>query len=476
MKKNQTQHPNILLILTDQLRYTGLGCYGNPDVQTPVIDQLCRDGLRFNHSVSVCPVCAPCRATVQTGLYPHQHGVLGNGDLFYPHSKGLAEYFNEAGFDTCFVGKSHFGRDEIEEKDGWVRPENRMGWQHWYGTGGDHHYDTPVYDQDGNLDTRYFGQYGASVRTSLAADFIRNSDHHKPWLLQLNYSEPHVATMPALYQLPATRERVRMLNEKLHLGLTEEMLSNPNPLSFYDTIPQHLLTQLLPQKYLDQYDAEKLQLEPNVPEKYARLTRLFLKEYYAMISCVDDEIGKIIDVLRESGQLEHTIIIFTSDHGDMLSNGYLRFKGVPYQNAYRVPMIVYGPGIQAGETDALFNSVDLFPTLLEIAGIEDGEQLPGVSAAPVIFGESCNSQNDVLLGLASWRGLYNGRYFYSIDNRSGQVQPVKLIDVVNDPYDEHNLLDDPAYQKTVQQMHDRLINRLEMVGDTQFLQSRRPEH
>ena len=113
---------------------------------------------------------------------------------------------------------------------------------------------------------------------------------------------------------------------------------------------------------------------------------------------------------------------------------------------------------------------------MEIAGIEDGEQLPGVSAAPVIFGESCNSQNDVLLGLASWRGLYNGRYFYSIDNRSGQVQPVKLIDVVNDPYDQHNLLDDPAYQKTVQQMHDRLINRLEMVGDTQFLQSRRLEH
>ncbi len=471
MHKSTPEQPNILLILTDQLRRTGLGCYGNPDVQTPVLDRLCRDGLRFNHSVSVCPVCAPCRATVQTGLYPHQHGVQGNGDLFEPHSKGLAEYFNRAGYQTCFVGKSHFGRDEIEEKDGWVRPEHRMGWQYWYGTGGDHHYDTPVYDRDGNLDTRYFGQYGASVRTRLAAGFIRNS--RGPWLLQLNYSEPHVATMPALYQLPATRERVRVLNDKLHLGMTEEMLSNPNPLSFYDTIPQHLLTQLLPQPYLDRYDADKLTLDPNVPEAYARLTRLFLKEYYAMVSCVDDEVGKIIGLLRECGQLERTIIIFTSDHGDMLSNGYLRFKGVPYQNAYRVPMIVCGPGVAHGETDAVFNSVDLFPTLLELAGIDGGEHLPGVSAAKVIWGEENSSQPDVLVGLASWRGLYNGRYFYSVDNRSGQVVPVKLIDIAADPYDQHNLLNDPACRNIAMTMHSRLIDRLKRVGDTRFLQDRR---
>ena len=169
MEAERMERPNILLILTDQLRKTGLGCYGNPDVQTPVLDALCRDGLRFDNSVSSAPVCAPYRTTLQSGLYPHQHGVRGNGDLFSPCFKGVAEYFNEAGYETCFVGKSHFGRDEIEEKDGWVRPENRLGWKHWHGTGGDHHYDTPVYDDAGNLDTRYFGRYGAFVRTELAA-------------------------------------------------------------------------------------------------------------------------------------------------------------------------------------------------------------------------------------------------------------------------------------------------------------------
>ena len=264
MKEKQTERPNILFILADQLRRTGLGCYGNPDVSTPVIDRLCREGLQFTHSVSASPVCAPYRATIQTGLYPHQHGVEGNGDLFSPCCKGLAEYFDEAGYETCFVGKSHFGRDEIEEKDGWVRPENRMGWKHWYGTGGDHHYDTPIYDEKGNLDKRYFGQYSASVRTGLAEDFIRQN-RERPWLLQLNYSEPHVATMPALYQQPGIRERVRELNRELSLGLSEEQLSAPNPLSFYDSVPQHLLTRLLPQEYLDRYDPEKLRLDPNVP-------------------------------------------------------------------------------------------------------------------------------------------------------------------------------------------------------------------
>lgn len=468
MKEKQTERPNILFILADQLRRTGLGCYGNPDVSTPVIDRLCREGLQFTHSVSASPVCAPYRATIQTGLYPHQHGVEGNGDLFSPCCKGLAEYFDEAGYETCFVGKSHFGRDEIEEKDGWVRPENRMGWKHWYGTGGDHHYDTPIYDDKGNLDKRYFGQYSASVRTGLAADFIRQNGE-RPWLLQLNYSEPHVATMPALYHQPGIRERVRKLNRELSLGLSEEQLSAPNPLSFYDSVPQHLLTQLLPQEYLDRYDPEKLRLDPNVPEKYARLTRFFLQEIYAMTTCLDDEVGKVLETLRQSGQLERTIVIFASDHGDMLSNGYLRFKGVPYQNAYRTPLIVRGPGVQAGQSGELVNSVDIFPTLLELAGIPRGDGLPGVSVAPAILEGRTGIQKDVLLGLATWRGIYDGRYFYAADNRTGQILPARLADTQADPYDLENLAGREEYAPLQQRMHARLLERLREAGDRKFL-------
>ena len=468
MTAERMERPNILLILTDQLRKTGLGCYGNPDVQTPVLDALCRDGLRFDNSVSSAPVCAPYSTTLQSGLYPHQHGVRGNGDLFSPCFKGLAEYFNEAGYETCFVGKSHFGRDEIEEKDGWVRPENRLGWKHWHGTGGDHHYDTPVYDDAGNLDTRYFGRYGAFVRTELAADFVRQNAE-KPWLLQLNYSEPHVATMPALYRLPATRERVRAINRKLCLGLSAEALENPNSLSFYDSFPQHLLTQLLPQEYLDLYDPKRLQLEPNVPERYRNVTRWFLREYYAMVSCVDGEVGKMLGVLRETGQLRRTIVVFTSDHGDMLSSGYLRFKGVPYQNAYRTPLIVSGPGVRRGHTDALVSAVDMLPTLLGLAGLEKPAALPGVSAAAEVFGRPGARQSTVLLGLATWRGIYDGRYFYAADNRSGAVVPARLIDTAQDPYDLHNLVDSDAHRTLREALHSRLLEYLRRTGDHAFL-------
>ncbi|MDO4294137.1 MAG: sulfatase-like hydrolase/transferase [Eubacteriales bacterium] len=468
MKTERMDHPNILLILTDQLRKTSLGCYGNPDAQTPVIDGICRDGLRFDNSVSSAPVCAPYRTTLQSGLYPHQHGVRGNGDLFRPCFKGLAEYFNEAGYETCFVGKSHFGRDEIEEKDGWVRPENRLGWKHWYGTGGDHHYDTPIYDDAGNLDTRFFGKYGAFVRTELAVNFVREKKE-KPWLLQLNYSEPHVATMPALYQMPATREYVRTINRKLELGLSEKILNNPSSLSFYDTLPQHLLTQLLPQSYLDLYDPEYLRLDPNVPERWKRVTRLFLQEYYAMISCIDGEIGKLMDVLKETGQLQRTIVIFTSDHGDMLSNGYLRFKGVPYQNAFRTPLIVAGPGVRKGYTDTLVSSVDMMPTLLELSGLKKPEILPGVSVAADIFGQEECRQNAVLLGLATWRGIYDGRYFYAVDNRSGAIRPIRLIDTQQDPYDMNNLNHFESYEPLRKRMHSLLVEKLLRVKDCDFL-------
>ena len=470
MNQLTIQRPNILLIVADQLRQSALGCWGNPDVSTPAIDHLAREGLRFTHNISTAPVCAPYRATLQSGLYPHQHGVKGNGDLMRPSFKGLAEYFNGGGYDTCYVGKSHFGRDEIEEKDGWVSPENQLGWKRWYGTGGDHHYDTPVYKEDGSLDTRYYGQYGASVRTGIAIDYLMK-EKQAPWLLQVNYSEPHVATMPALYQLPATRERARALNRQLGFNLPEEALDHPNPLSFYDTIPQHLLTQLLPQEYLDQYDPEALHLDPNVPERQARLVRYFLKEYYAMVSCLDDQVAKLLRALEETGELERTIVIFTADHGDMLSNGYLRFKGVPYQTAYRTPMVLRGPGVKPGISGELFSSVDLLPTLLDLAGIEK-PPLPGVSLAPAIREGATGLQRDVLLGLATWRGIYNGEYFYAADNRSGSLKPARLIHLATDPYDLDNLAEKKESQPLRETLHSRLIERLREAGDLDFLAGR----
>ncbi len=473
-EENSAQRPNILLITADQLRRSDLGCYGNRCVQTPAIDRLCREGVRFDNSVSASPVCAPYRATLQSGLYPHQHGIESNNDLLCPHFKGLAEYFNEAGYETCFVGKSHFGRDEIPEKDGWVRPENRLGWKHWHGTGGDHHYDTPYYQDTGELDRRFYGQYGAEVRTGLAVRCIREY-RESPWLVQVNYSEPHIATMPALYEMPATRERIRVLNEKLGLGLTPGMLDNPNPLSFYDSFPQHLLTQLLPQKYLDLYDPGEIPLEEGVPEAFQHFTRWLLREIYAMITCLDDQVARLMEALRDSGQLERTIVVFTSDHGDMLSNGYLRFKGVPYQNAWRTPFLVWGPGrgIAPGRTDALINSVDVLPTLLGLAGLRPDRALPGVSLAPAVYDGAAQVQEEVLLGLADWRAIWDGRYFYAVKKGPDGIRPERLTDTVQDPHDLHNLAGRPEHRALQAALERRLFSGLQRIADSRFLECER---
>ncbi|QNK57374.1 sulfatase-like hydrolase/transferase [Paenibacillus sp. PAMC21692] len=465
--------PNILLIVADQLRKTAVGAYGNRDVKTPVIDKLSREGVTFSNSVSASPVCAPYRTSLQSGLYPHQHGVRSNADLFKPSFKGLAEYFSEAGYETCFVGKSHFGLDEIEEKDGWVRPEHRLGWKHWCGTGGDHHWDTPIYDERGMLDTKYYGRYGAEVRSEIAMDFIERHQS-KPWLLQLNYSEPHIATMPALYGMPATREYIRELNKSLELGLTEEMLNVANPLAFCGTFPQSLLTQLLPQRYLDMYGETELTLDPNVPERFRKLTSIFLKECYAMITCLDEQIGRVMDCLERTGESRNTIVIFTSDHGDMLSDNFLREKSLPYQNAYRTPFIAWGPeaGVPSGKgTDALINSVDVMPTLLELAGIKPATNLPGVSQANWITSGEGVCQQDVLLGVGNWRALFDGTYFYAVEKRDSTVKAIRLIHAQNDPYESENLLDDAfegVYVELQKRMHERLFVRLAEVQDREF--------
>ena len=457
--------PNILLVVSDQHRGSAMGCAGNKQIRTPTLDKLASEGIRFTNAVSASPVCAPYRVTLQTGLYSHQHGVCSNESLLNQKIKGIGDYFSEAGYESCFVGKSHFGADPIPEKDGWQPVDNRFGWIHWKGTGGDHHYDTRFYDEEGNLDKKYYNRFSAEVRTDLAIEFLDKKEEGA-WIMQVNYSEPHQATCMDLYEMPATREFLRGLNKKLKLGLEDDFLVHCNPGEFYRTMPQSILTQIVPEKYLEMYQNMEIQLDPNVREEIHTLETYMYKEYYAMVSALDHEIGRLLLALEDKNELEQTIILYTSDHGDMLGacGNSGRGKGVPYQNAFRVPMIVKGGAktlVSEGMVvEALFNSVDLLPTLLELAGIEVPMQLPGISLAESIQGQNTAHQKDVLLGLGSWRAIFDGRFLYAMEIIEDFARPSHLIDTYNDPWDMDNLVKDSTHYDHRTHLQKRLYQRL----------------
>jgi len=474
MENINNKNNNILILLVDQQRWSSLGCYGNSEVNTSNIDKMAKEGVMFTNSISAAPVCSPFRATLQTGLYAHQHGVIRNNIHLNQSFKSLADYFNKDGYETCYIGKAHW---YSKDKPGFIPPGERLRWQNWCGHNrGHYYYDTPIFDNNGKLTHEYKEAYEPKVQTDMAMDFIKK---HKgdPWLIQLNWGPPHTATMDNAYQNNKIRARIKGLNKELGFGLSEDILDDDreDDPKLVSRFPQSLVDKLVPQNYLDMYNPNSLTLEPSINSQMKKLAMYYYQEYYAMVTSLDDQVKRVMDMIKKTGQDRNTIVIYCSDHGDLLgSHGIGRGKALPYQNAYRTPLIIWGPQfIQHGVvTDALINSVDLLPTILELAGIKPDANLPGVSQAEWCLKGQGDKQKDVLLGLGDWRAIYDGRYFYAIRRNSNKkIEAIHLIDTQNDHYDLKNLLDNSNYQNIISNMHERLFERLFLENDTSFLKN-----
>ena len=168
----KTRQPNSVLITSDQHRRSSVGCYGNQDVITPHMDRMAREGIRFDQCMTVSPVCSPFRASPQTGLYPCQTGCREGAITDPGRFKGMGNYLNEAGYSTCFVGKTHWHRDRRHPREGYVPPEHRMGWCEWYGTPSEVSYHSYLCDDEGSIKEEFPGQYEPTLQTDWALDFI----------------------------------------------------------------------------------------------------------------------------------------------------------------------------------------------------------------------------------------------------------------------------------------------------------------
>ena len=464
------KHPNILILLSDQHRWNTLGCYGNEDVISPSFDRMAAEGVRFTNSVSASPVCSPFRGTLQTGLYPHQHGIVRNNLRFREGLTYLAERFNAHGYASCYIGKAHWHDSGSKTDPGYIPPKFRCGWQTWYGENRGHYqFDMPDFDENGEQTHRYRGRYEPEVQTELATDFIHRQGEH-PWIMQLNWGGPHNASQNHLYVQPHIQEKMRQLNRELGLGLPDEKF-DPDKTRFPSQwIPQQWVDPIVPERYMDMYDRDTLTLDPNVDENLRACMPYRLHEYYAMVTSLDDQLARILSLLNEVAP--DTIVVYTSDHGDVLGTfGQPRGKARPVQNAYRTPLIVWGPSriCKGVTTDNLVNSVDLVPTLLDLAGLPVTDDLPGVSAAGWCTGDTGRRQENVLLGLDNWRALLDGRFCYAIEARDGRAEPIRLTDVVRDPGDSNNLVGQSEFHETQARLHRVLMERLAAVNDHDFL-------
>ena len=398
------QRPNILIIQPDQHSALVMGCMGDHQVQTPHLDALAAQGVHFENAVANSPVCCPCRASLQSGLYWHTHGVDTNGIRLSPGFPCLAEVLHDEGYQTGYIGKWHLdGGIPPESPGGYIPPgPRRQGWREWWGYEKSHEFFEVWRYNDRAKQERVPGyDWEPTWHTDMALDFVeRQTDAGDPWCYYVGYGPPHK--------------------------------------------PEQC-----PQQFLDLYDPAAFELSPAQKAHLsdeAELRRV-LQMYYAQVTAVDHEVGRMMAGLDQLGVAEDTIVLYCSDHGDVLgSHGKIRGKSMPYATSFRVPTMFRWSGTIAPQrTDALIGTPDLPATLLDLAGIEAPVSWQGASFAPLCHGEAQATPDAVPLGLRGWNGVWDGRHVYSEGN------PHCLYDHRNDPFEQKNLVNDSRLVATMQE-------------------------
>lgn len=422
------RNPNVVYVFADQWRQQATGFAGNPNVQTPNLDALAAESVHFSGAVAGCPVCCPARASLLTGQRPLTHGVFVNDVPLRPGGPSIAQAFAGAGYDTAYIGKWHV---DGHGRSSYIPPERRLGFDYWKVLECTHDYNHSAYYAGDSAQKQSWEGYDAIAQTRDASAYIRNHDNDdSPFLLMLSWGPPHAP---------------------------------------YETAPA---------EYRARYDPAAIQLRPNVPEGMAAEARAWLAGYYAHCTALDDCVGELLATLAECGIENDTIFVFTSDHGDMLGSQGRVKKQQPWDESIRVPFLLRYPGLpgwQPRETSALIDTPDIMPTLLGLSDISIPESVEGLDfsghiatgqeppadaallTCPHPFGQWSAPQH----GGREYRGLRTLRYTYARDLNG----PWLLYDNERDPYQMHNLVDEPSAAALREELDTALQQRLAQTGD-----------
>lgn len=437
-----TERPNILLITVDQWPGHLLGAAGHPVIQTPTLDELCRNGRRFTNAQSECPICVPARRTLMTGASPRRHGDRVYDDQLAMPAETLAAAFTSAGYQTQGVGKLHVfpQRDRIGFEDVQLEEEGRAqygvmdDYEIWLGDKG---YPGQQFDHGMSTDGYVHRPWHlpeelhvTNWATQQLVRQIKRRDPKKPGFWYLSYRHPH----PPLVPLQAYLDMYRDIDMDEVLG---------DDWAEVQDLPFAIASK---RKRGDKYSGAQI----------AAIRRAF----YALCTHIDHQLRLVIGTLREEMLLDNTIILFTSDHGDMLGDHGLWAKSLFYQGSVSVPMILFGrPGdeaIGAGvEDDRLVTLADVMPTLLSLAGLPvpetaDGKPMLGEAPRETVYGEFGTSDS-------ATRMVRDARYklvYYPV----GNVR--QLFDLESDPGEGHDLALSPDHADTLARLTDLLIAEL----------------
>ena len=439
--------PNILFLISDDQRPDTIHALGNPIIQTPNLDQLVRQGTTFTRATCANPLCVPSRAELLTGQTGFRNGVHPPNNKPDIKAPTWGHVMQQGGYNTYWVGK-------------WMiagRPSTR-GFQESLGLfSSGKRPEQPQYDAAGREVTGYrgwmfqtdqrqlFPEQGIGLTPDIestfadaAIEFVQRK-HEKPFFLQVNFTAPH-----------------------------DPLLNPPGWEQTYRPADMPLPENFMPRHPFDHGNFEGRDEQLNTWPRKKKDIRRDLATYYAVISYMDQQIGRILAALDESGQADNTIVIFSSDHGLALGSHGLMGKQNMYEHTINVPLIFRGPGFPAGETRAAQCYLrDLYPTACELAGIEVSPSVEGTSLMPVVRGELDEVYNFIIGYFGDKQRMIRMQGWKYISYP--QVDREQLFSLRDDPHELKNLVDRRSLQGIKQQLKNEMEVWLQNHGDPLFL-------
>ena len=474
--------PNILFVFSDQHRHNVLGCAGHTLVQTPNLDRLANQGMRFERTWTQSPVCMPCRATMITGRYTQQlgftyHITADAGDTvedspFKAAWPTIMKQLKAGGYETASIGKTHYHsqpglqeageRGEVFDTRQYGDFVRSFGWDYVmeeydrYVVVNDH-VKSPYMDrleEHGLLDahreqirsiyrltpTHWRGETSvlpqehelSSFIADHAMDWLKERDHDKPFYLHLGFVQPHVP-----------------------------LVDDPTWAEYYADADIELPDMTMPEATNDAWapKVEWLKKHSQVQTMTDDFVREGIRHYLGAVSLMDQKIGEVMDVLEELGELDNTWIIYSADHGEMLGEHHLWAKHCFYEGSVQVPLIISPPDRNnRGVCSDLTQLIDVVSTLADIGQVEPPEGAEGKSLLPVLESGS-GGYEYVFSTIETFTGVRNEAYRFTLEYTTGR--PCELYDLKKDPHELANCVDDPEYAEFVTQFKDVVLKHHE---------------
>jgi arylsulfatase A-like enzyme len=421
------QHPNLVVVIADQMRGSAMGFLGEEPVRTPRLDRFAAQSIVFTHAASNYPICSPFRGMFMTGQYPFTNGVTSNclaidgdpGVELSQESRTWSDVLAGQGYALGYIGKWHleaprqpyvesYNNSESRAWNEWTPPERRHGFQFWHGYNTYDQHLRPMYWSTGagRQEFQHVDEWGPIHEADQAVAYIRNDggvrEGGKPFALVVSMNPPHTP---------------------------------------YSEVPQ---------RYVDSYAGdtiEELTRRPNIPPagtEWGDHYRKWIRHYYGMITGVDEQFGRILEALDQTELSAETLVVFTADHGNHLGIHNHGTKGQHYEESVRIPLIFRYPGkLRPRRDDLLFSVPDLYPTMLDLMGFvaDIPAEVEGASHARLMkSGDGLRPTSQFYLSVGrsdparGRRGVRTRQYTLRIDRDQGATETVTLHDNDADPY------------------------------------------